>query len=130
MGADAVVNVSAGEELPSDVGLAFEASGAPPALGAVLRAVARGGVVVQVGNLPGKAVPANLGDLVTREITWIGSYRFVDEITDAVAAMENGLDVSPLITHRYPINEAAEAIAVAADRNSGSSKVLIQLGRG
>jgi L-idonate 5-dehydrogenase len=130
MGADAVVNVSAGEELPSDVGLAFEASGAPPALGAVLRAVARGGVVVQVGNLPGKAVPANLGDLVTREITWIGSYRFVDEITDAVAAMENGLDVSPLITHRYPINEAAEAIAVAADRNSGSSKVLIHLGRG
>jgi L-idonate 5-dehydrogenase len=75
-------------------------------------------------------VPANLGDLVTREITWIGSYRFVDEITDAVAAMENGLDVSPLITHRYPINEAAEAIAVAADRNSGSSKVLIHLGRG
>ena len=53
-----------------------------------------GGVVVQVGNLPGKAVPASLGDLVTREITWIGSYRFVDEITDAVAAMENGLDVT------------------------------------
>jgi len=54
------------------------------------------------GNLPGKAVPASLGDLVTGEITWIGSYRFVDEISDAVAAMGNGLDVTPLITHRYP----------------------------
>ena len=41
----------------------------------------------QVGNLPGTAVPAVLGDLVTREITWIGSYRFVDEITDALLAM-------------------------------------------
>ena len=41
--------------------------------------------------------------------------------------MANGLDVSPLITHRYPIDQAAEAIAVAADRNSGSSKVLLQL---
>jgi L-idonate 5-dehydrogenase len=128
LGADAVVNVGAGEVLPADIELAFEASGAAAALGAVLHATARGGTVVQVGNLPGKAVPASLGDLVTREITWIGSYRFVDEITDAVAAMENGLDVTPLITHRYPIDEAAEAIAIAADRDSGSSKVLIQLG--
>ena len=128
MGADVVVNVGAGEELPVDVDLVFEASGAAAALGAVLHATARGGRVVQVGNLPGKAVPASLGDLVTREITWVGSYRFVDEITDAVAAMENGLDVTPLITHRYPISEAAEAIAVAADHNTGSGKVLLHLG--
>jgi L-idonate 5-dehydrogenase len=130
MGADVVINAGAGEELPVDVDLVFEASGAAAALGAVLHATARGGRVVQVGNLPGTAVPASLGDLVTREISWIGSYRFVDEITDAVAAMDNGLDVTPLITHRYPINEAAQAITVAADRNSGSGKVLLQLGGG
>jgi L-idonate 5-dehydrogenase len=130
MGADDVINVGAGQELPSDVELVFEASGAGAALGAVLHATARGGTVVQVGNLPGTAVAASLGDLVTREITWLGSYRFVDEITDAVAAMGNGLDVTPLITHCYPINEAAQAITVAADRNSGSGKVLLQLGAG
>jgi L-idonate 5-dehydrogenase len=130
MGADAVVNLAAGDELPPDVELVFEASGAAAALGGVLHATARGGTVVQVGNLPGTAAPATLGDLVTREITWIGSYRFVDEITDAVAAMHNGLDVTPLITHRYSINEAADAIAVAADPSSGSGKVLIQLGGG
>jgi L-idonate 5-dehydrogenase len=128
MGADEVINVGAREELPVDIELVFEASGAAPALGAVLNATARGGTIVQVGNLPGKAVPASLGDLVTREITWVGSYRFVDEITDAVAAMENGLDVTPLITHRYPINEAVQAITVAADRDSGSGKVLLHLG--
>ena len=128
MGADVLVNLAAGGELPADMELVFEASGAAAALGAVLHASARGGTVVQVGNLPGTPVPVKLGDLVTREITWIGSYRFVDEITDAVAAMENGLDVTPLITHRYPIHEVAEAIAIAADRDSGSSKVLIQLG--
>jgi L-idonate 5-dehydrogenase len=127
MGADSIVDLSAGEQLPADVEIVFEASGAAATLGAVLRATARGGTVVQVGNLPGAPVPANLGDLVTREITWIGSYRFVDEITDAVAAMHDGLDVIPLITHRYPIDRAGEAVAVAADRDSGSSKVLIQL---
>jgi L-idonate 5-dehydrogenase len=128
MGADVLVNLGAGGTLPADVEVVLEASGSPAALGAVLQATARGGTVVQVGNLPGTPTPANLGSLVTREITWIGSYRFVDEITDAIAAMRSGLDVNPLITHRYPIDQAAAAIAVAADRDSGSSKVLIRLG--
>jgi L-idonate 5-dehydrogenase len=128
LGADEVRNLAAGDSLPEDAELVFEASGAPAALGGVLRATARGGTVVQVGNLPGTAAPAVLGDLVTREITWIGAYRFVEEISDALQAMCDGLDVSPLITHRFDLDRAAEALAVAADRNSGSSKVMLRLG--
>ncbi|MFI8997300.1 L-idonate 5-dehydrogenase [Streptomyces sp. NPDC053542] len=127
MGADETVDLGSGAALPEDVELVFEASGAAAALGPVLRATARGGTVVQVGNLPGVAVPAALGDLVTREITWIGSYRFVEEIDDALLAMQQGLDVSPVITHRFGIDRAAEALAVAADRSSGSSKVMLRL---
>lgn len=127
MGADKTVDLSAGEVLPADSALVFEASGAAGALGAVLHATARGGTLVQVGNLPGSAVSAVLGDLVTREITWIGSYRFVDEITDAVAALAAGLDVSPLITHTFDLEDAAAAMAVAGDRTTGSSKVLLRL---
>jgi L-idonate 5-dehydrogenase len=128
MGADEVRNLAAGDTLPEDAELVFEASGAPAALGDVLRATARGGTVVQVGNLPGTPVPAVLGDLVTREITWIGAYRFVEEISDALQAMRDGLDVSPLITHRFDLDRAGEALAVAADRSSGSSKVMLRLG--
>jgi L-idonate 5-dehydrogenase len=130
MGADEVRNVATGDALPEEVELVFEASGAPAALGAVLRATARGGTLVQVGNLPGSAVSAVLGDLVTREVTWVGSYRFVDEITDALQAMADGLDVSPVITHTFGIESAAEALAVAADRASGSSKVMLRLDGG
>jgi L-idonate 5-dehydrogenase len=130
MGADATVDISRGEELPRDVDVVFEASGAPAALGAVLRATARGGTVVQVGNLPGTAEPAVLGDLVTREITWIGSYRFVDEIDDALTALRDGLDVSPVISHRFPLEQAEQALAVAADPASASSKVMLRLGGG
>ena len=128
LGADETRNLAAGDTLPEDAELVFEASGAPAALGGVLRATARGGTVVQVGNLPGTAVPAVLGDLVTREISWIGAYRFVEEISDALQAMCDGLDVSPLITHRFDLDRAAEALAVAADRTSGSSKVMLRLG--
>jgi L-idonate 5-dehydrogenase len=128
MGADETVNVAFGGVLPEDVEVAFEASGAARALGSVLRATARGGTLVQVGNLPGAEIQAVLGDLVTREITWVGSYRFVDEITDAIEAMRAGLDVGPLITHTFKLEQAAEAMAVALDPASGSSKVMLRIG--
>jgi L-idonate 5-dehydrogenase len=128
MGADEVRNVAGSSALPQDVELVFEASGVPGVLGQVLRAVARGGTLVQVGNLPGAAAPADLGDLVTREITWIGSYRFVDEINDALQAMSRGLDVSPVITHKFGIDQAGEAMRIATDPLSGSSKVMLRLG--
>jgi len=127
MGADEVVDVSAGS-LPEDVELVFEASGVPAALGAVLHATAKGGTLVQVGNLPGTEATAVLGELVTREITWMGSYRFADEIDDAITALADGLDVDPLMTHTFGIDEAAEALRVAADRSTGSSKVMLRLG--
>jgi L-idonate 5-dehydrogenase len=128
MGADAVVDVSSAP-LPEDFELVFEASGAPAALGKVLHATAQGGTVVQVGNLPGTAAPVVLGDLVTRELTWIGSYRFSEEVDDALAALAAGLDVDPLMTHVFAIEDAEEAMRVAADRSSGSSKVMLRLGQ-
>jgi L-idonate 5-dehydrogenase len=122
MGADEVCIAADG--LPEDVAVVFEASGAPGALGPVLAATARGGTVVQVGNLPGGPAPAVLGALVTREITWRGSYRFIDEITDAVAALRDGLDVDPLITHEFAVTAAPEAFTAAAAPDS--SKVLLR----
>jgi L-idonate 5-dehydrogenase len=128
LGADRVLDIGSGDQLPEDCELVFEASGAPAALGGVLRATARGGTLVQVGNLPGAAASAALGDLVTREITWIGAYRFVEEISDALTALGDGLDVSPVVTHRFGIEQAGEALATAA--GPGSSKVLIHLSGG
>lgn len=127
MGAHATVDVSAGQELPADVDVTIEASGAPAALAGVFAATRRGGVVVQVGNLPGGKVEAALGAVVTREIDYRGSYRFVDEISDALTLMAQGLDVEPLLTHTFPIDEAQQAFEVAADRSTGSSKVMLEL---
>ncbi|MEO6089057.1 MAG: zinc-binding dehydrogenase, partial [Umezawaea sp.] len=126
LGADEVRNLAAGERLPDDVELVFEASGVPAAVAGVLRATARGGTVVQVGNLPGAPAQVALGDLVTREITWIGSYRFADEITDAVRALGAGLDLDPLITRTFDLADAAAALDFASSSHGG--KVLLRLG--
>lgn len=127
MGADEVIDRSKGEPLPQDVRVAFDASGAPQALGDIFLAVERGGRFVQVGNLPAGEISVTLGQLVTREIDYVGSYRFSDEITDAVAAMADGLDVDPLLTHTFNIDDAVEAFETAGDRSTGSSKVMLKL---
>ena len=125
LGADDTRDLSAGGVLPES-DLVVEASGVPSALAAVLRATARGGTVVQVGNLPATPTHAALADLVTREITWLGSYRFIDEITEAVALLHNGLDLTPLITQTFPLHQAPEALSAAATKQT-PGKVLLQL---
>lgn len=126
LGVDQTVLVGS-QELPQDIELVFEASGSPTALGSVLRSTARGGVLVQVGNLPAAPISATLGDLISREITWIGSFRFADEMTAAVQLMAEGLHIEPVITHEFSISEAKQAFATAADRSSGAGKVLLRI---
>ena len=106
MGADEVRNLAAGDTLPDGRRAGVRGVRAPRRRWAnVLRATARGGTLVQVGNLPGTPVPAVLGDLVTREITWIGCVpvRRGDQRRRCVA-MRDGLDVAPLITHRFDLD--------------------------
>jgi L-idonate 5-dehydrogenase len=126
IGADRTVDVST-SPIDGEFELVIEASGAPGALGSVLHSTARGGAVVQVGNLPSTPVAAVLGDLVTREIIWGGSFRFADEMTEAINLLAEGLVVDPILTHEFAIDEAHKAFDVAADRSSGSSKVLLRI---
>jgi hypothetical protein len=41
--------------------------------------------------------------------------------------MADGLDVSPVITHKFGIDQAEEAMRTSADPASGSSKVMLRL---
>lgn len=36
------------------------------------------------------------------------------------------IDLQPLVTHRYKLEEADKALAASADRNSGSVKIHIE----
>ncbi|RZL75535.1 MAG: L-idonate 5-dehydrogenase, partial [Rhodococcus sp. (in: high G+C Gram-positive bacteria)] len=60
-----------------------------------------------------------------REIDLIGSFRFNTEMDDVIQALADGsLDVAPVITAEYPVADALDAFALAADA-SRSSKVLL-----
>lgn len=112
------------EESAYDVVL--EAAGAPPAVTTAVRAVARGGVIVQIGMLPADPAPVALTGLVAKEADLRGAFRFDTEIDAALPMLAADQAFDAIVTHVFPLTDALEAFQVAADA-SRSSKVVLEL---
>lgn len=132
LGADEVINVGteagALEEAARRNGgfdVAFEVSGAPAGLNAAIDAVRPGGVIVQVGSLPGVPSPVSANRIMAKELDLRGAFRFGNVFADAVSCLERGVfDVSPIITAVVPMVDAAEAFRMATERGK-HLKVMI-----
>lgn len=106
--------------------VAFEASGAAASLDGILRSIARASVVVQVGNLPPTPVSVTLGPIVSKELEYRGTYRFVSEIEDAVELLARSEVSETVISHVFDLEEA-EAAFTTAGRDPSSSKVVLRI---
>ena len=79
--------------------VAFEVSGAAAGLAGAIGVVRRGGIVVQIGNLPGGHIPIPANAVMAKEIDLRGSFRFGSEFMTAVELIGNGsVDVLSLVT--------------------------------
>ena len=81
---------------------------------------------MQVGMLPAGDIILDLARLVTKEVDYRGSFRFLDEITDAVNLLAAGADLAPMLTHTLDIGDAEVAFRTALDRTL-SNKVLASI---
>jgi L-idonate 5-dehydrogenase len=131
MGADETVNVSRPDALApyqKDKGTfdtVFECSAAGPALVSAFHSVRPRGTIVQVGVTGDVSIPLNM--LVGKEIAWRGSQRFHEEFARSVELIgSRAIDVRPILSHTFPIDEALEAFQQAGDR-SAACKVQIAL---
>src|SRR5882757_4165004 len=128
LGANHVVDLSKGEEAlkavtPFDV--AFEVSGTAAGLASAIGAVRRGGVVVQIGNLPGGQIPTPANAVMAKEIDLRGSFRFWPEFMTAVELIATGgVDVLSLVTAERPLSVAPDAVRLALDRSQSVKVVL------
>jgi L-idonate 5-dehydrogenase len=133
VGADLALNVAgdphALDRFAADKGyfdVAFEASGAAPALVGALQVVRPRGSIVQVG-IGGSDAKVPLNTLVAKEIDLRGTFRFHEEFAWAVDLLAaRALDVMPLLTEILPLDEAVRAFELAGDR-SRAMKVQLAL---
>jgi threonine 3-dehydrogenase len=106
-----------------DVGL--EMSGSADALHAMLANMAHGGQIAMLG-IPDREIAIDWNTVVFNMLTIRGIYgREMYETWYQMSVMlQTGLDVKPVITHRFPSDRYEEAFAVAASGESG--KVLME----
>ncbi|MGI6878049.1 zinc-binding dehydrogenase [Microbacterium sp. gxy059] len=126
LGADAVVRIGQ-DELPQGAfDVVLECSGAPVAISAAVAAVRRRGVVVQVGMVPAEPRPVNLAPLISKEAQLVGTFRFREEIDEAIALLAERPEIEEAITHVLPLEDAESAFGIARDAQT-SSKVVVSL---
>jgi len=100
--------------------VALEMSGSPKAMADLLPAMFHGGKIALLGIMPDTAaIDWNL--VVFNGLTIKGIYgREMYETWYKMTAMiQSGLDISPVITHRFPYTEFKEAIELMKSGNSG-----------
>ncbi|NEG96557.1 L-idonate 5-dehydrogenase [Bifidobacterium primatium] len=126
LGATKVFNV-AQESLPdNEYDLILECSGAAPAISASFKAAAPGATIIQVGMMVNRDASLNISAINGKEITYIGSFRFFQEIRDAVEVLAKNPNLEEVITQVFDVDDYREAFATAADA-SKSAKVLIAM---
>ena len=104
--------------------VAMEMSGHPSALPDIIANLNHGGRIAMLG-LPGAPIEIDWAKVVTHMITIKGIYgREMFETWYAMSAMlRSGLDISSVVTHRFPATEWAEAFETA--RGGQCGKVVL-----
>ena len=101
-----------------DVGL--EMSGNQVALNQMVEAMVMGGRIALLGIPPGKS-PVDWSRIVFKAITLKGIYgrEIFETWYKMIAMLQNGLDVSGIITHRFAVKDYAEGFAAMKSGKSG-----------
>ena len=108
-----------------DIGL--EMSGSQAALDQMVEALVMGGRIALLGIPPGKS-PVDWSRIVFKAITLKGVYgrEIFETWYKMIAMLENGLDIRPVITHRFSVDDFREGFETM--RGGLSGKVVLDWG--
>ncbi len=136
LGADVTINP--GRESVSDAtgaatggdgpDLVIEAAGTAATVRQSIELVRRGGTVVWIG-LPSQD-PCEVSALqaIDKEVDILGIFRYANVYPDAIRLAASGkIDLTPLVTHRFPLEEARRALDTVAEQKSAAVKVLVEV---
>ena len=108
-----------------DVGL--EMSGAPSALADILRTINHGANIALLG-IPSGPFEVDWNQVIFKGLTLKGIYgrRMFETWYKMTSMLHSGLDITPVITHRFPVAQYEAAFETVRGGNAG--KVLLDWG--
>lgn len=105
--------------------ITIECSGAEPSIRLGIFATKSGGMMVLVGLGPAE-VKVPIVNAAVREVDIRGIFRYANCYPIALDMIASGkINVKPLITHRYKLEESAQAFETARTGAGGAIKVMI-----
>ncbi|HEX8869443.1 MAG TPA: L-threonine 3-dehydrogenase [Lentzea sp.] len=132
VGVDLAVNVAEKtiEDAQAELGMAegfdvgMEMSGKPVALQSMIANMAHGGRIAMLG-LPAEEFPVDWSSVVLKMLHLKGIYgrEMFETWYSMTVLLQRGLDIAPVITHRYDYTQHAEAFATAREGKCG--KVIL-----
>lgn len=135
LGADEIIDVSREDSVArimeltggEGVDVTFEASGAVPAAQDAIKITKRAGRVVLVGMFSEEKFPLNVLDILLKELTVRGILRYACQYEIALKLVSSGkVDVKPLITHEFPLEQVEKAIKMVEERSENVVKAIIR----
>lgn len=133
LGASTIINTSKQDSLAivskvtaNGADVVIESAGSAVTAQMTTRLVRRGGRIVWVG-LPGEAlVSISVLDVVDKEVDIYGVFRYANVYPQAIQLAATGrVDLKPMITHRLPLDQTAQALELMHTRSDGAIKVVV-----
>jgi L-iditol 2-dehydrogenase len=110
----------------SGADVALECSGAPEAVGRCVEMVRKGGRVAVIG-IPLEDARLPMPRAVLDEIDVVGVRASAGEMPQAIQLAATGrIRLAELVTHRYALEDFAEAYATFTERRDGALKVIVR----
>ncbi|HWF50217.1 MAG TPA: alcohol dehydrogenase catalytic domain-containing protein [Solirubrobacteraceae bacterium] len=120
--------VAAVRERTGGADVALECSGAPQAVAQCVEMVRKGGRVAIIG-IPLADAQVPMPRTVLDEIDVVGVRAAAGEMPRAIRlAAEGRIRLRELVTHRFPLEDFAEAYATFTERRDGALKVIVRPG--
>lgn len=106
----------------------FETAGSVPTTQQTIELAARGGRIVWVGLAGEDRFPMPVLQAIDKEVDIMGIFRYANVYPYAIQLVSTGrMNLDPLVTHRYNLENVKEALEVAYERRDGAVKVMIDI---
>jgi 2-desacetyl-2-hydroxyethyl bacteriochlorophyllide A dehydrogenase len=131
LGADEVALAGDGARIEPELDLVIETAGATAAVELATKLCRPGGRALLLG-IAGEGrmltLPSDL--LVGKEMALIGSVAYPAAVWSRVVGLvaERVLELDPIVTHRFPVSEFADAVALMDDRRGIVAKIVLEHG--